>query len=96
MIVGGFNISEIYFTAVAGSFCAEITALLQASTKLQGNCPEKYKKPFYVIVRVLFALIVAGFIPVVLGANTIAAAFFMGVSAPIIMDKLVSGAVDQS
>ena len=58
----------------------------------EGDLPDRYKKPAYFIVRVLLALS-GGALAVVFDAPTALAAFYLGASAPIVIDKLAQGAI---
>jgi hypothetical protein len=76
---------------VFGSVAAEIVAALNATSKLKGKCPEIYKQPFYLVIRVAVALIPAGGLPLVLGADNVQTAFYLGLSAPLFLDRLQKG-----
>jgi hypothetical protein len=54
--------------------------------------PDRYLKPAYVIVRALLALS-GGALAVVFDSPTALAAFYLGASAPIVIDKLAQGAM---
>jgi hypothetical protein len=51
-----------------------------------------YKKPFYIFIRAMFALFVAGPLPIILEAPSWFSAAYIGASAPVVMDRLASGA----
>ncbi len=78
----------LYGCGVFGSVAAELVALLRETQKLGGAVPPLYKKPFYVCVRVLVALIAAGGLPVLLDATNFQNAFYIGLSAPLLLDRL--------
>ncbi len=86
----GTQISPLYLygCGVFGSVAAELVALLRETQKLGGAVPPLYKKPFYVCVRILVALIAAGGLPVLLDATNFQNAFYIGLSAPLLLDRL--------
>ena len=47
--------------------------------------------PFYLFVRLLFALIAAGSLPVMMDAASLWSAFYLGISAPLVFDRLARG-----
>ena len=55
-----------------------------------GSCPPPDNKVFYLFVRLVLALL-AGFLPVVLAANSAITAFYLGAGAPVFIDKAKSG-----
>lgn len=81
----------LYACGVFGSAAAELVAALNETVKLNGQCPPIYKKPFYVTVRVLVALVPAGGLPVLLAASNPWAAFYLGISAPLFLDRIQRG-----
>jgi hypothetical protein len=80
-----------YAIGVVGSITTEIAAAVRLSAALGGACPPLYKKPFYISARLLFALTAAGLLPVMMSAQSIWAAFYLGVTAPIVFDRLARG-----
>lgn len=83
-------IPTTYFIGCFGSIAVEIGAALKASVDLDGRCPERYLRPFYIIIRVLMIL-VAGAIPAFLDAANSLTALYMGASAPLFLDRLGRG-----
>ncbi|WP_425665711.1 hypothetical protein [Sinorhizobium fredii] len=81
---------SIFWIGAFGSAAVEVGAAAKACADLDGSCPERYKKPFYLFTRVAMALI-AGAIPTVLEAANALTAFYMGASAPLILDRLQRG-----
>jgi hypothetical protein len=79
-----------YWLGVLGSAAVEIFAAAKASADMDGGMPSRYKKPFYLLTRVLVAL-ASGVLPVVFGAPTPLAAFYLGLSAPLVIDRLAQG-----
>jgi hypothetical protein len=80
-----------YVIGVIGSITLEIAAALRLSAEAGGVCPPIYKKPFYVLVRVIFALTAAGLLPVMMSAQSIWSAFYLGITAPLVFDRLARG-----
>jgi hypothetical protein len=89
------NVDEQYFYMYAvgflGSTAVELAAALRLARELDGRCPKMYKEPFYLFIRAMFAFGVAGPLPILLGATTLYIAFYIGASAPIVVDRLASG-----
>lgn len=79
-----------YWIGVIGSLAVEIGAAFKACSELDGHCPEKYKRFAYILFRVLLALI-SGTLPVVMDAQNALTAFYLGASAPLILDRLAKG-----
>lgn len=57
-----------------------------------GELPARYRKVTYLFVRTLLALS-GGTLAVVFDSPTALAAFYLGASAPIVLDKLAQGAI---
>jgi len=76
------DLLHFYLTGVFGSVAAELVAALRETQKMNGKCPELYKRPFYVCVRILVAIGPAGGLPVLLSASNLQTAFYLGLSAP--------------
>jgi hypothetical protein len=85
------GIYEAYGAGVLGSVAIEIAAALKLSVKTDGSCPAIYKKPFFVLLRVGFAVLAAGPLPVMMDAPSYWAAFYYGVTAPVLFDRLARG-----
>jgi len=79
-----------FWLGFLGSAAVEVAAAVKSCADLDGHCPERYKRPFYLFVRVLLA-IVAGSLPVVLEASNALTSFYMGASAPLLLDRLGKG-----
>jgi hypothetical protein len=77
---------------VIGSLVVEIGAACRAAANDNGDVPDRYKKIPYLIVRGLLALS-AGALAVVFDPKTALAAFYIGASAPLVLDKLAQGAI---
>ncbi|MDC9834331.1 hypothetical protein [Rhizobium binxianense] len=73
-----------------GSIFVEIGAAWKSTQDLEGRCPERYKEPFYLFIRLLMAL-AAGAIPTFLEAANPTTALYMGASAPLFLDRLGRG-----
>ena len=81
-----------FWVGVMGSLSIEVTTCWRAMANADGDLPVRYKKPVYLIVRGLLAL-GGGTLAVVFDAPTALAAFYLGASAPIVLDKLAQGAI---
>jgi hypothetical protein len=86
-----YDAALLYLAAVLGSAAAEFATALRESSLIDGKCPARYKEPFYLAARAAFALLIAGPLPFVFEISTNLAAFYMGVTAQIIVDRLVKG-----
>jgi hypothetical protein len=80
-----------FFVGALGSITLEIAAALKLSAEMGGVCPPIYKQPFYLSVRLIFALTAAGLLPVMMSAQSIWSAFYLGVTAPLVFDRLARG-----
>lgn len=87
---------RLYFAGLFGNAAVEFTSMTKATLAHNGNCPELYRKPFYVAARATFAVVFAAPLPILLGAASILSAFYIGASAPVIFDKLASGILPES
>jgi hypothetical protein len=81
-----------YWIGVLGSLMVELYAAAKACGDLDGAVPPRYTKPFYIATRA-FNISFAGLLPVVFEAPSPFAAFYLGVSAPLVMDRLAQGVV---
>lgn len=79
-----------YWIGVIGSLAAEVASAFKACSDIDGRCPDRYKRPAYLIFRALLALF-SGALPVVLDAQNSLTAFYLGASAPLILDRLARG-----
>jgi hypothetical protein len=80
-----------YGIGVLGSLAIEVAAAVKLSSEQGGHCPPIYKKPFYVLARLGFAFIGAGSLPVMMDAASLWSAFYLGISAPVVFDRLARG-----
>ncbi|QOZ24100.1 hypothetical protein [Bradyrhizobium sp. CCBAU 51753] len=80
-----------YSFGVLGSAAIEIAAALRMSVANGGGCPPIYKKPFFLCARILFAVAAAGPLPVLMDSPNLWSAFYYGISAPVIFDRLARG-----
>lgn len=79
-----------YWVGVIGSGVVEFFALARACAKLDGHTPKRYQKPVYLATR--FGMpFVAGTLPMIMDAGSPLIAFYLGASAPVIIDKLAEG-----
>lgn len=81
-----------YWIGVLGSLMVELYAAAKACGELDGAVPPRYRKPFYLATRIFMTLL-SGVLPVVFEAPSAFAAFYLGVSAPLVMDRLAQGVV---
>jgi hypothetical protein len=81
-----------YLLGVFGSFCVEAVAALNACAKKGGVLPPLYKKPAYLILRLIVAVTAAGGLPYVLHAANEMAALYLGANAPLVFDRIQRGA----
>lgn len=70
----------------------EIGTMARACANMDGGIPVRYKSFVYIPVRILLALC-AGAIATVFDAKTALVAFYLGASAPVVIDKLAQGAL---
>ena len=74
-----------------GSLAIELATAVKLTTDAHGSCPPIYKKPFYIFMRVGFALICAGPLAALMDAASYWSAFYLGISAPLVYDRLARG-----
>lgn len=79
-----------YWIGFIGSLSVEAGAAFKECGELNGRCPERYKQPAYLVIRTLLAL-ASGALPVVMDATNALTAFYLGASAPLILDRLARG-----
>jgi hypothetical protein len=72
---------------VFGSVAAEVAYALGETIKCGGAVPAIYKKPFYLGARFLLVF-VAGGLPVLLGATNGLTSFYLGVTAPLVLNRM--------
>lgn len=84
------GVPHLFYWGVAGSLGVEIGAAVKVSADMHGACPPLYRKPFYLGARFLLALI-AGGLAVGLDAQNALTAFYLGSSAPLILDRFARG-----
>jgi hypothetical protein len=58
--------------------------------KDDGVVPPRYKRPAYAITRITLPFF-AGTLPMIMDAATPLIAFYLGASAPVLVDKLAEG-----
>ncbi|KQP02674.1 hypothetical protein [Methylobacterium sp. Leaf93] len=90
-ILAEFAPFKFYFVGVLGSLGAELAAALREAQSLGGRCPPLYKQPFYLVAKLIFALVIAGPLPFLVDASNSLTAFYMGLSAPLIIERLAKG-----
>lgn len=82
--------NHAYWIGVIGSLAVEAGAAFKGCADLDGHCPDRYKRLPYLLTRALFALF-AGAVPVVMDAPNMLTAFYLGASAPLVIDRLSRG-----
>jgi hypothetical protein len=90
MDIGGWVVSEHYMWGVFGSIIVEVGAVVRATSNNDGRCPPPYNRPFYVVVRAVFAIL-AGLLPIALNASNALTAFYLGASAPLVVERATAG-----
>jgi hypothetical protein len=70
----------------------EIAACYRATCNADGDIPHRYRKIGYLAVRTFLGL-AGGALAEVFDASTAMASFYLGASAPIVIDKLAQGAI---
>jgi hypothetical protein len=89
-----------YSIAVMGSIAVEIAALVRDTTASEGRIPQRYKSIFYIAARILFAIVCAGPLAFLLNegnaGHTDLMSFYIGVSAPLIYDRMAAGALPKN
>lgn len=80
-----------YLVAVLGSIGVELAAALAHMKAREGTLPPPYRQPNYIALHLLFALVAAGPLPLILKTGSLASAFYVGASAPVIYDKVSRG-----
>jgi hypothetical protein len=68
----------------------EVFAFARGCSKLDGEVPKRYMKAPFVVTRCVLPFF-AGAIPMIMDAATPMIAFYLGASAPVIVDKLAEG-----
>lgn len=80
----------VFLTGFFASAIVELSALLRDMAAGNWELPKRYRSVAFIVARVLFAF-VAGALVVILGAPTPLIALYMGASAPVLIDRLMSG-----
>jgi len=75
---------------VLGGAAVEFFALARACAKLDGRLPKRYQRIPYIATRVAMPFC-CGTLPMIMDAATPMLAFYLGASAPLIVDKLAEG-----
>lgn len=82
----------MFGVGVLGSLVVEIGGAYRACVGLEGQLPRYYRQPAYFVCRFLLA-IAGGTIASVFDAQTDLVAFYLGASAPMVIDRLTQGAL---
>lgn len=88
--IGTMAIPDYYVWGVLGSVAVEAAAALASCVQEGFALPARYRHLAYPIIRLIVALC-AGMMPIVLDAQSIYAAFYLGASAPLLLDRLAKG-----
>lgn len=83
---------SVFWTGFLGSIVVEVGTMARACANMDGGIPQRYKSFIYLPVRFLLALC-GGAIATVFDAKTGLVAFYLGASAPVVIDKLAQGAL---
>lgn len=81
----------MYWIGVLGSLAVEIAAALKICTEIGGHVPPLYKKPAYIVIRLLLAVVGAGPLAELLANGAHLTAFYIGASAPLVIDQMAKG-----
>jgi hypothetical protein len=87
---GGSAAFDHYLWGVFGSIIVEAGSVVRATSNNGGHCPPPYNRSFYMCLRAVFAIL-AGFLPVALNASNALTAFYLGASAPLVVERATSG-----
>ena len=90
MGIEGVAIPVLYLWGVFGSVAVEAVAALAWCEKENFALPARYRQPAYLTIRLIIALC-AGMVPIVLDAQSVYCAFYLGASAPLFLDRLAKG-----
>ena len=90
-ISASLGVPVTYLCAVLGSLAVDLAFAVGEAQAADGHFPARFRKLAYVVGRVVFAVFCAGLLPILLNAKTVTAAFYMGVSAPVIYERLARG-----
>ncbi len=80
-----------YSIAVFASLAIELTALLRDVSANNGVIPDRYRTVAFPLIRLAFAFLAAGPLAIILGSASVAAAFYIGATAPLIFDRAAAG-----
>ena len=87
-----FGLISLFWVGFLGSLSVEVGTCYRAMANSEGDLPKRYRKPVYLVVRTFLAFS-GGAIAVALDAKNPLTAFYLGASAPIVLDKLAQGAL---
>jgi hypothetical protein len=79
-----------FYIGMLGSISVEIYSALNDCVAINGMCPERYKRFPYIVFRVLMAGI-GGTLATLLDAPSSLTAFYIGASAPLLLDRMAHG-----
>lgn len=88
--LGSLPIPDSYVWGVFGSLAVEVGAALRLCVEEDYALPRRYKSTAYLVIRLLVAMC-GGMLALVLDGQTIYAAFYLGASAPLFLEKLAQG-----
>ena len=80
-----------FWVGVLGSLAAELSAAVRLSSENHGHWPTLYRAPFYLAVRAIIMFVGAGPLALFMANGNALTAFYIGASAPLIIDQLAKG-----
>jgi hypothetical protein len=80
----------IYIVAISGSVAIELLTFFGELAQHNYSLPERYKNWSYCMIRIAFAFFASGPLAVMLDAQTTVGAFFVGVTAPLMFDRIAA------
>ena len=86
------GIVSLFWVGFLGSLFVEIAVCVRVAAIDDGKVPVRYTRFGYLVMRILLAL-GGGTLAVVFDAHNALTAFYLGASAPIVLDKLAQGAL---
>jgi hypothetical protein len=89
--IAGVIIPDAFCWGFVGSLSVELGAALSAIVSNRGVVPIPYNKAPYLAVRAIFTMFAPGFLAVALDAKDALTAFYLGASAPLVLDRAASG-----
>jgi hypothetical protein len=82
-----------YLVASLGSLMVEVGAVVRQTAADDGYLPKRYKRLTFPLFRIAFAFLGAGPLAIFFGVPSELMALYVGVSAPLLYDRLAAGIV---